>query len=180
MPLRAEVFKPAALPLPRGVDRFIAEAERRIDAFAESGMSGAHVRFVPSDFVLVYDALRALRKDPALKGLRFREWGSGFGVATCLAEGLGFDAVGIEREPRLACEAGRLALAFGSKARFARGSYDPRDPDFEPAAMEADLVFAYPWPDEEARVDRLFGAHAPPGARLLTYRGLDDIRLSIS
>ena len=36
---------------------------------------------------------------------------------------------------------------------------------------EFDLIYAYPWPDEEWLVEELFDAHARPGALLLTYHG---------
>jgi hypothetical protein len=42
-------------------------------------------------------------------GRRFIEWGSGLGVVTCLAEWAGFDAIGIEIEPRLVGMAEELA-----------------------------------------------------------------------
>ena len=42
---------------------------------------------------------------------------------------------------------------------------------------EFDLVFAYPWPDEEALIEGLFEGHARAGAMLLTYHADSTLRL---
>ena len=42
---------------------------------------------------------------------------------------------------------------------------------------EFDLVFAYPWPDEEALIEGLFEGHARAGAMLLTYHADGALRL---
>ena len=42
---------------------------------------------------------------------------------------------------------------------------------------EFDLVFAYPWPDEEEMIAELFADHARTGARLLTYHPDGELRL---
>ena len=47
----------------------------------------------------------------------------------------------------------------------------------EQAPDEFDLVFVYPWPDEEGLVAGLFERHARPGALLLTAHGCGDLRL---
>jgi hypothetical protein len=41
---------------------------------------------------------------------------------------------------------------------------------------EFDLIFAYPWPDEERVTDNLFEHYAAEGAVLLTYHGVEDLR----
>ena len=43
--------------------------------------------------------------------------------------------------------------------------------EMDPASF--DVVFAYPWPDEEAVVAALFERHSSPGAILATYHGGD-------
>jgi hypothetical protein len=40
-----------------------------------------------------------------------------------------------------------------------------------------DVVFAYPWPDEESVTGELFDRYAGAGALLVTYHGGDDFRL---
>ena len=41
---------------------------------------------------------------------------------------------------------------------------------------DLDVVYAYPWPDEEAVTAELFERYAGTGAILLTYHGGDGIR----
>ncbi len=128
-----------------------------------------------------------------MPGDQFCEWGSGLGVVCCLAAMTGFRAFGVEANGRLVRKARRLAADFDLPAEFVRGNYIPRvaagrllagrefawlsrsgrcghtalgiSPD------EFDLVYAYPWPDEETLVEQLFDRHARPGALLLTYHG---------
>src|SRR5947208_2272141 len=82
-------------PLPADVRAFLREADRRIQRFRRDGRVPA---FVPSDYVRVYGTLRALAEADLAPGRLFCEWGSGFGVAACLAALLDFDACGIEIE----------------------------------------------------------------------------------
>ena len=42
---------------------------------------------------------------------------------------------------------------------------------------EFDVIFAYPWPGEEAVIEGLFERYAPTGALLLTFHGHEDLRL---
>ena len=79
--------------IPRDVRAFLTEADRRIDQFWRDFRIPA---FVPCDFVRAYEVLRALSSENLTTGNQFCEWGSGFGVVTCLAAMLDFDACGIE------------------------------------------------------------------------------------
>ena len=45
------------------------------------------------------------------------------------------------------------------------------------APEDCDIVFAYPWPGEEACVDAVFARHASSGALLLTFHDRDRILL---
>ncbi len=56
-------------------------------------------------------------------------------------------------------------LSFGSHA------WD----ELDLAPEDCDVVFAYPWPGEEACVDGVFARHAAPGALLLTFHGWDHV-----
>ena len=180
--------------LPGDVRTFLAEADRRIERFRiEHNIPG----FVPSDFAAVYGVLRALVEEDAAPGNLFCEWGSGFGVVTCLAAMLDFEACGIEIEPELVEEARRLADDFDIPAEFYEGSFLPEGSDVtldcnafswlvteEESRDEArlgpddfDVIFIYPWPDEEHIMEALFDRHARPGAILLTYHGAEDLRL---
>jgi hypothetical protein len=178
--------------LPGDVCAVLRAAERRIRRFQRR----AHLPgFVPSDFAQVYAVLRGLAAADLAPGRLFCEWGSGFGVVTCLAALLDFDAFGIEIEAELVDAARRLADDFGLPAEFAHGSFLPpgRRPDGEFAWLSTDgadghaelglaaedfsVIFAYPWPDEEGLTERLFARHAGAGAVLVTYHGGDDFRL---
>ena len=123
--------------------------------------------FVPADYEEVYQALARLKGRLAT----VLEWGSGLGVVTIMASNLGFEAYGIEHEPQLVEWSRKLAKEFGPRAQFVTGSFIPReyewnprtadesfrsDVDAEPAydgldmeLRDFDLVYAFPWPDEQ-------------------------------
>jgi hypothetical protein len=120
-------------------------------------------------------------------------------VIACLASCVGFDAVGIEIEPKLVDIARRLAADHKIAVQFAGGSFIPdgivprvdwvdgvawltttgddghKELDLEPD--DFDIVFAYPWPGEEQVIFDLFADTAAVGALLLTYHGLDGVKL---
>lgn len=182
-------------PPPADVRRFLRVAERRIAGFCRrERVTG----FVSSDFACVYRALRAIEAADLLAGRWVCEWGSGFGVVACLAVMLGFEAWGVEVDRRLVAEARLLAADFDLPVEFVAGSYLPA-PTEQPRQAETDfawldtsarsgydeidltpadfdLIFAYPWPDEETFVNDLFDRHARPGAVLLTYNGGEEVR----
>lgn len=188
----------SAEPLPDDVAWLIADAQKRVEAFSDEHAASVPA-FVPSDFETVYRGLAAIASRRLATGRRFVEWGSGIGVITCLAEGLGFDAVGIEIDSQLADIAEALAEEHGMTAQFARGSFLPpgsqprlempddvawlttHGPDgYEVLEMEPDefdLVFAYPWPGEEEVIFDVFAGCGAMGALLLTYHGQDGLKL---
>ncbi len=196
MPLVPLELPCLALPQPPAVQGFLAAAQRRIDAWFARPEHRAGHGFIPCDPAPVFDALCALRQqEPAAE--RLLEWGSGFGVITGLAAGLGFDAHGIELDATLVPEAERLLAAHRLRATFACGSFVPDDYDAEasadletrtvlgqPAAYDAlgrdldefDVVFAYPWPTEEAMYCELFRRRAGHGAILVTYSRQEGVR----
>src|SRR5262249_52628989 len=116
-----------------------------------------------------------------------------------LAALLGFEAWGIEVERGLVHRARRLAADFDLPVEFACGSFIPPQAEagllgegefgwlntggasaYESMGLDLgdfDLVFAYPWPDEEGLVADLFEQHARAGALLLTYHACEDICL---
>ncbi len=195
MPLVTVPFAPdVARPAPH-VRRFLRVASRRVARLGDR----LHIpALVSSDFGVAYAALLHLRASGLAPGDRLAEWGSGPGVVTCLAALAGFDACGIEVRGGLVRAARRLAADFGLPAEFARGSFIPeagrgllagggfaRLDTGGPCghgAMGAsvgdfDVVYAYPWPDEERLVGLLFEGHARPGALLMTYGGECGITL---
>ena len=180
-------------PIPSEMAGFLREADRRIDVFQQSARLPG---FVPSDYPRVYRILRSLACSDRAPGKLFCEWGSGFGVVACLARMLGYDAVGIEIDAELVTAAQLLAHDFELRVEFVRGSYIPRGAEgiaasakgsqawldtgatgalFDPDAF--DVIFAYPWPDENGVTEKMFEHYAAAGAILVTYHGNDPIRV---
>ncbi len=177
---------------------FLREADRRIERFRSEHMIAA---FVPSDFATVYGILRALAEADVTAGNLFCEWGSGFGVVTCLAAMLDFDACGIEIEAELIDAARDLADDFDLPVEFIHGSFIPEgseaklgldvgdgfswlttntDSTHNEVGLgpdDFDVIFAYPWPDEEEVIEVMFEEYARIGAILVTYHGGEDVRL---
>ena len=181
---------------PRIVRAFVREADRRAEPLLASGRVPA---FVPCEYAAAYPVLAGLVATTLTRGPVFCEWGSGLGVVAGLAALLGFDACGIEAEGTLVDQARRLAEDFGLASEFAHGSFVPPGGEdlvyrggqyawlttesddayaelgHDPADL--DVVFAYPWPDEEGVTADLFDRYAGPGALLVTYHGSEAFRL---
>ena len=182
--------------VPPEARRLIREAERRIDRFQRDCRAPA---FVPSCYPAAYGVLRWVSESHVARGRRFCEWGCGFGVVASLAAMLDFDSCGIEVEGSLVAEAQRLAEDFDLPVEFAHGSFIPRGAedrvhkggtyswlttegdyaydDLDLDVSDLDVVFAYPWPDEEVVVCDLFDRYAGTGAILATYHGSGEFRL---
>jgi hypothetical protein len=189
-------LSPLDTALPGDVRAFLREADRRIERFTRYRHCPG---FVPCDFVRAYGLLRALSESTLATGSLFCEWGSGFGVVACLAAMLDFESHGIEIQGELVDEAQQLARDFELPVEFLHASFIPegsekclaRDEPFAWLTTEAsaaldevsldpgafDVIFAYPWPDEEHVIPALFEQHAGVGALLLTYHGLEDLRV---
>jgi hypothetical protein len=188
----------SAEDIPTAVAALIFDAKKRIDELEDKSRA-AIPAFVPSDFELTYRALAAIQTVNLATGHRFLEWGSGIGVVACLATQLGFDAIGIEIESPLVEIADELAAVHDLDTEFVCGSFVPHgtevtvgtaddfawlstngpvaydELDLEPS--DFDLIFAYPWPGEEQIIFDLFADHAATGALLLTYHGIEGVRL---
>jgi hypothetical protein len=185
-------------PIPAPVAELLHDAQQQILALEDESRA-SFPAFVPSDFELVYRALVAIRSGNLATGRRLVEWGSGLGIVTCLAAWVGYDAAGIEIEPQLVHLAKLLAKSHRLTTQFACGSFVPHGaqlrgdysgdaiwlstdgPDgyaeLELEPDDFDVVFAYPWPGEEQILCDLFADCAAVGALLLTYHGLDGLRL---
>ncbi len=196
MPVLPVALPTTVTPPPADVLRFLKEARGRIEEFHIDHCVPA---FVPSDYVRVYHALRTLEEVDPVLGRWFCEWGSGFGVVTCLASMLGYEAWGIEIEEELIPAARQLAADFDVVASYAQGNFLPRGAErllkksggfnwlhtggvsaYEEIGLDPadfDVIFAYPWPDDERLTLTLFDEYARPGALLLTYHSDGAIRL---
>jgi len=187
----------AGAPTP-ALQRFLDDADTRLDALIADGLLTRLPNFAPADFPTVHATLAALARGPAA-GERFLEWGSALGGITGMAAALGFRASAIEIDSEMVERSRELLAAHGLHAEVVLGSFVPDDHDV-PAEfddpdtatlqtgmaaydlLERDLdefavVYAYPWPDmEEAFLD-LFDTYASPGALFVTYHGRDGCRV---
>jgi predicted O-methyltransferase YrrM len=171
-------------PIPAMVTLFLEEAVRRVEQFQhERCIPG----FVPSHFPSVYRVLKLLAGCSQLRGRSFCEWGSGFGVVTCLAAMLNYEAVGIEQEPELIELARKLAEDFALPVSYVCGSFLPDETsstsDGELSAYdqlgfapeEIDVIFAYPWPDERTQTLELFEEISGSGALFVMFHGGEEV-----
>ena len=187
--------------LPDTVEQFLREANDRVGQFVRSNPK-RETGFVPSNYVSVYNALRAICDTELSPGNSLCEWGSGFGVVSSLASMLGFSVCGIEIDSALVDASRALAGDFALPVEFVHGSFIP--PGAEAHAAEAytdnnaeyswlikdaenaytkhglqldsfDIVFAYPWPGEEYLIERLFEDGAATGALLLMYSDVESV-----
>jgi hypothetical protein len=184
------------VPLPSAAAAFLASAQAHIEAWFQRLEHQSGIGFIPSDHELVYAALAALRRTQP-DAIRLLEWGSGFGAVTGLAAGLGFEAHGIEIDGKLVASSRELLAAHRLQATIAHGSFVPPDVDTDRFADletrtvldvdnaydelgrdldDFDVVFAYPWPTEEAMYCDWFRRRADHGAVLLTYSRLEGMR----
>ena len=149
--------------------------------------------YVAADHERVFQALAVLKE----RAVTFLEWGAGLGIITSTAALLGYEAFGIEIDPKLCRQAEELAEAFGARADFSYGSFvpdayeasDEYEREFFRTVMDEhdgyaeidmelrdfDLIYAYPWPGERdffLDVARQCGRR---GALLMTY----DVREGI-
>lgn len=147
--------------------------------------------FVTGDYPAVFAALEFLVAADLPRGRWFCEWGSGLGVVACLASLVGFEAWGIEAAGNLVEAAEELALDFDLPVEFGHGSYLPGPvaeqdefawldtdaagiyPEWDLEIADFDVIFAYPWPDEESFLLDLFALHGGAGALLLAQQGND-------
>lgn len=196
MPLVTVPFEFTASRPPPDVRRLLRVGAKRIEQFQAQFRVPA---FVTSDYDLAYAALLQLEASGLATGDQFAEWGSGLGVVCCLAVKVGFLAHGFEAQARLVEASRRLAADFDLPAEFTCGSFIPLNAKRGLLAgqefnwlstggrcghdtlgigiAEFDVVYAYPWPDEERLVEQLFEKEAKVGALLMTYDGERGISL---
>ena len=184
--------------LPDDVVAFLREADSRVSQFVRNRPNRV-TGFVPSDFVTVYHALEAIAEANLAPGASLCEWGSGFGVVASLAAMLEFKVCGIEIERDLVDASRRLAEDFGLPVEFVHGSFIPAgaeaytenkpesfwlvtdaDDAYDDLGLDPDdfdVVFAYPWPDDESLIASLFEKYAADEALLLMYDQFNSVSL---
>jgi predicted O-methyltransferase YrrM len=186
------------IAIPADVAGLLADAHERIEAL-DNSMRVEIPAFVPSNFEIAYRALVEIQAMNLATGRRFIEWGSGIGVVACLASCVGFDAVGIEIERKLVDIAQQIAGDHAIDVEFVCGSFVPAgvvprvdwidgvawlttegDDGHEELELDPDdfdVIFAYPWPGEEQVIFDLFADVAAVGALLLTFHGMEGVKL---
>jgi hypothetical protein len=198
MPLEELPLTSATPVLPDDIAALLLEAGKRCDAFFEAGLDRRYPRYLPSHPEIVFGGLAQLKSSGFLRGNLFCEWGSGFGIATCLASLLGFEAFGIEIEAELAERSTQLAGDLNIPVEILCTSYLPEGYEecegvggkdlLRPEATscyeasvdttplydgldpgEVDLFFVYPWPGQEEFMMDLFEAVAGEDAILLLH-----------
>ena len=191
------ISKPCEIP--DKVITMLAEAEQRCDAFFEAGLDRRYPRYLPSNPEKVFAAITTLKESGLLRGDVFCEWGSGFGIATCMASLIGFKSYGIEIEDGLVKLSTQLARDLSIPAEYLCTSYLPEGYEecegiggkdlLPPQATtsggaiidttplydgldpdEVDLFFVYPWPGQEEFMMDLFDEIASEDAILLIYQ----------
>lgn len=173
----------------------IADGQAIWERFDREVRREAFHPFMPADYPGVLETLKSLRAP----GQRFLEWGSATGVITILADLLGFEAYGIELDPRLVEVARALAARHGSSARFAAGSLFPTGYRYRGADGDDrtgtlgdgesayrrlghplhgfHVVYGYPWDGEAPVMHDLMRRYGGPGARLVMQSGNDGVRV---
>ncbi|MED5586933.1 MAG: hypothetical protein VYB61_11290 [Verrucomicrobiota bacterium] len=127
-------------PLPAVAAAYLEEANRRIDNLFESGRNRRMPRFIPSDAVAIYNALDYITRQDMPLGRIYCEWGSGYGIGTCFAALLGYDAYGIEIEEELVSSSEKLAGEFGIDIRIINTDYMPEGFECGNGSGGAELV----------------------------------------
>ena len=149
--------------------------------------------FVAADYLRVYHALEMLTNQADT----FLEFGSGLGVIASTAGMLGYEAYGIEIDPKLVRRSQELSEKHGTGAEFAFGSFIPDDyewsaefeddffktildehdayGDLDMELRDFDLVYGFPWPGERLFFLDVMKQFGQPGGLFMTY----DVREGI-
>ena len=194
-------------PIPEQVKSFLAEAEHRIDELFDTEKNRKVPRFIPSNAELLYKHLSSIVSGDFNLGDNYCEWGSGYGVGSCLASMLGFNSFGIEIEPSLVqasralskkthidvtiiesdympegfeCYEGSGGAELIRPENYVYGTSEHIDVGYDGMEInldEIDVFFVYPWPGEQEFMLEFFQAVAADGAIFLVYLGDDDFAL---
>lgn len=149
--------------------------------------------FIAADYTRVYHALTLLKDQSET----FLEFGSGLGVIASTAGLLGYEAYGIEIDPKLVRRSQELAEKYETNAEFSFGSFIPNGyewsaefedeffktildeqdgyGDLDMELRDFDLVYAYPWPGERLFFQDIMRRFGREGGLFMTY----DVREGI-
>ena len=195
-------FDPPVHSIPADVTNILQKTDSSVQRFHVKH-PGAYRGFVPSDYRAFCSALRHVLEQRLTCGNSFCEWGSGLGVATCIAKAMGFDAVGIEIDKQLVEVAISLADQLELSCDFVVGSFIPPGADelvdrafsetdgslsliqeaddayeqLDRNLEDFDIVYAFPWPNDESLTANIFERFGASGALLMTYHEDDGFRL---
>ena len=164
--------------LPTSITDLIEEADATIFEFQETMGEQACPLFEPAEYNEVAEALRWIQHS-LQPGLKFCEWGCGFGVVAGIAGLCGFDATGIENDALLLDQAHVLQSSFQLSSHLVHADLfnlsDEEGRIIGPARF--DLIYAYPWPKEIDRWTSHFEHTARSGALFLTFHEFGELRL---
>ncbi|MGK0187105.1 MAG: hypothetical protein ACI9R3_002891 [Verrucomicrobiales bacterium] len=110
---------------PQNIQRIIDASDDRIDALFSTGENKRVPKFIPSDPLLLYNALEYLTIQELPMGRVFCEWGCGFGTGVCLAAALGYSAYGLENDATLVSAAREMAAELDLAVDILETSYFP-------------------------------------------------------
>jgi len=113
------------IKIPPQVSRYIEAADRMMDDYDDANEYKKRPNFVHCDPILVYSAIAYVTELDLPLGRVFCEWGSGFGMSTCIAALLGYEAYGIEIDPDVVAYSRNLARRQNINATILETSYFP-------------------------------------------------------
>lgn len=185
-------------PIPASVSDQLAAIRSRVEAFQDCWDQHSAEQFVAADYELVQQTLDWIAESQPRIGERFLEWGCGFATVACLADGLGWNAHGIEAHQDLIAQARKTIADWPAKVELFAGNFlppraeqlalDPTLPSlghggqsaYQAWGLDLDdfaLVYSYPWPGEDLFHEDVFDRHAAVGAMLLMFIGPNEMRL---
>jgi hypothetical protein len=136
--------------LPSDIRTMIDESDRRIDALFENDGNLEVPRYMPSDPEVFFRTLTAITERNLPLGHVFCEWGCGYGICACIAAKLGYEAYGIERDPKMVKRARSLAHDLNVPVEIVETSYVPEGRDFYDGVAGPVLIKqeGMVWPDD--------------------------------
>ncbi len=130
------------------IARFIKSADRMMEEYDDANEYRKRPNFVHCDPQLFYATIRYATDLNLPLGRVFCEWGSGFGMSTCIAALLGYEAYGIELDPEVVKLSRKLAQSQDINATILETSYFPNGFSSYPGSGDDELIV----PPEYSRI----------------------------